>query len=205
MWLVFYTCIQTSRDFPLCLPKWMCQNETSDRPGHVSLKVQSANQRRGSRGRWKQPVLSATPERGRREDMEIYIDAVFSTINHWYIILGGPIPQIKSQKGVKYGPFKASLQYTQAQIENTTGRKQGTQNSPATHSLSKWKQYQTKTKEWKKPLDLHNHSMRVNRIISGISDQYLREIQDRQKKWLLILRQHGEKGMELYWLWINFT
>ena len=29
---------------------WMRQNETSDRPGSVPLKVQSANQRRGSRG-----------------------------------------------------------------------------------------------------------------------------------------------------------
>ena len=50
----------------------MRQNETSDRPGSMSLKVQSANQRRGSRGRQKQPVLSAAPERGRREEVEIY-------------------------------------------------------------------------------------------------------------------------------------
>ena len=66
---------------------WMRQNETSDRPGSVPLKVQSANQRRGSRGGQKQPVLSAAPERGRREDMEVHIAAVFSTVNHWYIIL----------------------------------------------------------------------------------------------------------------------
>ena len=66
---------------------WMRQNETSDRPGSVPLKVESANQRRGSRGGQKQPVLSAAPERGRREDMEIHIAAVFSTVNHWYIIL----------------------------------------------------------------------------------------------------------------------
>ena len=59
----------------------MCQNETSDRPGSMSLKVQSANQRRGSRGGQKQPVVSAAPERGRREDMEIHIAAVFSTVN----------------------------------------------------------------------------------------------------------------------------
>ena len=58
------------------------QNETSDRPGSVPLKVQSANQRRGSGGGQKQPVLSAAPERGRREDMEIHIAAVFSTVNH---------------------------------------------------------------------------------------------------------------------------
>ena len=55
----------------------MRQNETSDRPGSVPLKVQSANQRRGSRGGQKRPVLSAAPERGRREDMEIHIAAVF--------------------------------------------------------------------------------------------------------------------------------
>ena len=66
---------------------WMRQNETSDRPGSVPLKVQLANQRRGSRGGQKQPVLSAAPERGRREDMEIHIAAVFSIVNHWYIIL----------------------------------------------------------------------------------------------------------------------
>ena len=65
----------------------MRQNETSDRPGSVPLKVQSANQRRGSRGGQKRPVLSAAPERGRREDMEIHIAAVFSIVNHWYIIL----------------------------------------------------------------------------------------------------------------------
>ena len=53
----------------------------------VPLKVQSANQRRGSRGGQKQPVLSAAPERGRREDMEIHIAAVFSIVNHLYIIL----------------------------------------------------------------------------------------------------------------------
>ena len=50
----------------------MRQNETSDRPGSVPLKVQSANQRRGSRGGQKQHVLSAAPERGRREDMEVF-------------------------------------------------------------------------------------------------------------------------------------
>ena len=55
----------------------MRQNETDDRPGHVSLKVHSANQRRGSRGRRKQSVLSAVPESGRREDMEIHIVAFF--------------------------------------------------------------------------------------------------------------------------------
>ena len=61
----------------------MRQNETGDRPGRVSLKVRSANQRRGSRGRRKQPVLSAAPERGRREDMEIHTAAVvFLTLNH---------------------------------------------------------------------------------------------------------------------------
>ena len=48
----------------------------------MPLKVQSANQRRGSRGGQKQPVLSAAPERGRREDMEKHIAAVFSTVNH---------------------------------------------------------------------------------------------------------------------------
>ena len=83
----------------------MRHNETGDRPGRVSLKVQSANQRRGSRGRWKQLVLSAAPERGRGEDMEIHIAAVFPMLNHWSVILGEPIPQIKSQKDVKYGPF----------------------------------------------------------------------------------------------------
>ena len=57
----------------------MRQNETVDGQGHVSLKVQSANQRRGSRGRRKQAVLSAAPERGRREDMEIHIAAVKTT------------------------------------------------------------------------------------------------------------------------------
>ena len=76
--LVFYSGIQTYQcDFQLCLPEWMCQNETGDRPGSMPLKVQSANQRRGSRGRRKHPVLSAAPERGRREDMEIHIAAVF--------------------------------------------------------------------------------------------------------------------------------
>ena len=76
----------------------------------VSPLLQSANQRRGSRGRWKQPVLSAAPERGRREDMEIHIANVFSTLNHWYIILRAPIPQIKSQEGVKYGAFNKRIQ-----------------------------------------------------------------------------------------------
>ena len=42
----------------------MRQDETGDRPGLVSLKVQSADQRRGSRGRRKLPVLSVAPERG---------------------------------------------------------------------------------------------------------------------------------------------
>ena len=83
--LLFYSC--KHNNFQLCLPEWMCQNETSDRPGSVPLKVQSANQRRGSRGGQKQPVLSAAPERGRREDVEIHIAAVFTTVNHWYIIL----------------------------------------------------------------------------------------------------------------------
>ena len=36
----------------------------------------------GARGGQKQPVLSAAPERGRREDMEIHIAAVFSIVNH---------------------------------------------------------------------------------------------------------------------------
>ena len=83
----------------MCLTEWMCQNETGDRPGRVSLKLQSVNHRRGSRGWWKQPVLSAAPERGSREDMEIYIAAVL------LLYTKGTIPQIKSQKGVKYGPF----------------------------------------------------------------------------------------------------
>ena len=60
----------------------MRHNETGDRPGRVSLNVQSANQRRVSRSRRKQLVLSSAPERGRREDMEIHIAAVFSTLNH---------------------------------------------------------------------------------------------------------------------------
>ena len=38
--------------------------------------------RGGAQEAGKRPVLSAAPERGRREDMEIHIAAVFSIVNH---------------------------------------------------------------------------------------------------------------------------
>ena len=58
---------------------WMRQNETSDRPGSVPLKVQSANQRRGSRGGQKQPVLSAAPERQKRGHGNTHSSSLFDS------------------------------------------------------------------------------------------------------------------------------
>ena len=50
--------------------------------------------------------------------MEINIAAVFSTLNHWYIILGtntsNEIPE-----GVKYGPFKGIV-YPKMKIHSST-------------------------------------------------------------------------------------
>ena len=77
MWLDFYNGFQTyQQDFQMCLP------------GENSLFCLQ---------------LQREAEEG---DMEIHIAAAFSTLNHGYVILGVLMPQIKSQKAVKYGSFK---------------------------------------------------------------------------------------------------
>ena len=83
----------------------ICQNETGDRPGRCVTESCSQPIGGGAQVAGENSLFCLQLQRGRREGMDIHIAAVFSTFNHWYVILWVPIPQIQSHKGVKYGAF----------------------------------------------------------------------------------------------------